>query len=516
MDSNKIKAILVIVLAAFGALYLGVAAATAQMEAVAWVFGGIVLTICLALGRRIWLLLPLMSGISLVLPLPGNFTSLFLTQFLVLGFLSLLFLMRRLPFEIKLTELEILCILYLCMVIQVYFRNPVGLNIFGGDTVGGKAYFIFGITFATAAILSTLRIDPNDLRWWVRLSILGAVANFGLGAMTKLFPSIGYFLGASFSTDVGDGTERKEGAASRVSFVRGISNTIAIWVSSKISPLKACFHPFYGSLILVSLAFAVVSGFRVQLAGVGLFLLIGIAYRGGFVSVLVSMFMGITAVAVLALVNLMVPLPPNVQRTLTFLPGTWEERYKEDAEGSTEWRVEMWKEALLTDRWIENKWLGDGLGFTKAELTAIVAASESRVEERTLSGLTSGQENFMVSGGYHSGPVVTIRTIGYIGLFILMVGYIRMIVHIHRQIIRSRGSEWYTPVLFICIPIIAGTISWTFLYGSFDGGAGTLVMGCAMVRLLERNLPLPAYTPVSRYGYVPPSFRDRAPHGDTA
>ena len=133
MDSNKIKIILVVILAAFGAIYLGVAAATAQIEAVAWILGGLVLTICLALGRRIWLLLPLMSSISLVLPLPGNFTALLLTQFLVLGFLCLLFLTRRLPFEFKLTELEILCILYLCMVIQVYFRNPVGLNIFGGD-----------------------------------------------------------------------------------------------------------------------------------------------------------------------------------------------------------------------------------------------------------------------------------------------------------------------------------------------------------------------------------------------
>jgi hypothetical protein len=492
MDSNKLKIILVVVLATFGALYLGVAVATAQLEAVAWVVGGLILTVCLALGRRIWLLLPLLTGISLVLPLPGSFTTLFLTQLLVLGFLTLLFLTRRLPLEFRLTELELICLLYLCAVIQVYVRNPVGLNIFGGETVGGKAYFIFGVSFATAAFLSILRIDPNDLKWWVRLSIIGALTNFGLGIAMKLFPSIGYVLGASFATDVEKETQQAEGTANRVSFVRGISSTLALWISSRISPLKACFHPVYGSLILLSLALAAISGFRVQLIGVGLIFLIGIAYRGGFVSVLISSFMAVAAVALLAVVNLMAPLPPNVQRALTFLPGTWEERYEEDAAGSTEWRILMWKEALLTDKWIQNKWLGDGLGFSKAELSAMIAANESQQAERTISGLTSGQENFMISGGYHSGPVVTIRTIGYVGLFILFIGYIRMMVHAHRQIIRARGTEWFPTVLFICIPIIAGPLSWTFLYGSFDGGAGILVMGCAMVRILERNLPLPA------------------------
>jgi len=181
MDSNKIKAIIIGALAAFGALYLGIAAATAQLEAVAWIVGGLILTVCLALGRRIWLLLPLMTGIRLVLPLPGSFSTVLLTQLLVIGFLTLLFLTRRLPLEFRVTELELICLLYLCAVIQVYLRNPVGLNIFGGQMVGGKAYFIFGVSFATAAFLSILRIDPNDLKWWVRLSIIGALTNFGLG-----------------------------------------------------------------------------------------------------------------------------------------------------------------------------------------------------------------------------------------------------------------------------------------------------------------------------------------------
>ena len=90
--------------------------------------------------------------------------------------------------------------------------------------------------------------------------------------------------------------------------------------------------------------------------------------------------MGMCVIPLLAAINLLAPLPPNVQRALTFLPGTWEQRYKDDAEGSTEWRVEVWKVALFTERWIKNKWLGDGLGFSAAELaTQIVRTTAERI-----------------------------------------------------------------------------------------------------------------------------------------
>ena len=73
MDSSKIKNLIVLSLAVFAALYLGIAAATAQMEVVLWVVGGLGLTVCLAMGRRIWLMLPFMTSLSLVLPIQGNF-----------------------------------------------------------------------------------------------------------------------------------------------------------------------------------------------------------------------------------------------------------------------------------------------------------------------------------------------------------------------------------------------------------------------------------------------------------
>lgn len=502
MDSSSVQKVLFLVMAGFIALYLGSTAATAKLESIAWVGGGGVLSICLLLGRRIWLLLPLMSALSLVLPLPGNFPLAFLTQLLVAGFCTLLFLMRKLPSEIRFTELEFWCVLLMLCLIQVYARNPVGLSILGTNSVGGKDYAMILVGFSAAAFVSILRVDPRDLIWYVRLTIIGSLGNFLLGAFTKLFPSMGYFLGASFSAEVRE-ESGIEGQASRVSFVRGISVTMARWVSSRISPLQGCFHPVYAPLILLSFGFAALSGFRSQIMIVGLFYLVGTAYRGGFKSVVVSSVLGGLLLVLLAFVNVLSPLPPNIQRSLTFLPGTWEERYKSDAQGSTEWRVEMWKEALLTDRWIQNKWLGDGLGMTKAELAASISLYQTNRAETSGGGLSAGQVNMMLAGGYHSGPVQTVRLVGYVGLAVLFIGFIRMMVHAHRQIRRARDTEWYYHTLFICLPIVVNPIAWTLLYGTFRGGALGLFMGCAMIRLLERNLPLPAYVPAQRRGPTP-------------
>jgi hypothetical protein len=137
---------------------------------------------------------------------------------------------------------------------------------------------------------------------------------------------------------------------------------------------------------LISFAAAAMSGFRNAIAAVGCTYFVGLCYRGGFVQVMIGSLVGLLALAMVGITNALVPLPPNVQRSLTFLPGTWDERYVLDAENSTEWRVELWKEALLTDRWISNKMFGDGLGFTMRELQYQMGRDKHKSGSTTLSG----------------------------------------------------------------------------------------------------------------------------------
>lgn len=504
MDSSKIKAIIVAILATFAALYLGITAATAQVETVFWVVGTTGFVICIMMGRRIWLLLPFMSALSLKLPLPGNFTTGLIAQGLVVGFCTLLFLTRRLPTRFKFTELELWGILICLLVAQAYMRNPVGLNIFGSSSVGGKPYAIFAATVICSLLVSCLIVSPRELVWRNRLFMLGSLTNFIIGSIGFVVPSIGRYLGASFANDYRNAENPNpvadEGGATRVSFVVQLSGALPIWVSSLRSPLRACFHPVWAPIVLLSLGLAAFSGFRSQIALVGLTYLVGIAYRGGIVHLVISVTGGATVLAVVALVNSMAPLPANIQRSLSFLPGTWESRYRHDAESSTEWRTEMWVEALTSEKYIRNKIFGDGLGMSAQEL----ARSQQLAEMKRISGLSFDlhRESILISGDYHSGPVQTIKVIGYAGLLILLLAMWRLAVRAHHQILRSKGTEWYPVVLFIGIPIIVHPIFWTFVFGEFAGGTAAFFAGFAWIRMLENNLPLPAYVVRRREAYV--------------
>jgi hypothetical protein len=492
MDSSKIKVIAIAILAVFVAIYLGISAATAQLETFGWVLGSLTFVTCLALDRRIWLLIPFMAALEISLRLPGMPSSLLLAQVLVLGFSSILFLMRKLPFVVRFSELEILMLVLIVMVVQAYLRNPVGTSLIGTDTVGGKTYILFAITCASSFLLCFLRVPQSQLALVFRLSVIGGLLNFVINIVGQIVPIIGYYTGASYENlTSGPSTGNAvtdTAAAGRAGFLTIIARNLALWISSVISPVAAMFRPLWALLILGTLAGSALSGFRSASALVITTFLLGTIYRGGRGHVVLGLFGAAAALTLLALANVVHPLPPNVQRALTFLPGTWEERYKLDAAGSTDWRTEIWKDALLTDRWIKNKFLGDGLGFSAAELQAQMNAKDGRLSG--ISGFDSQRENILANGDYHSTAVSAVRTCGYAGLTVLLVAMFRLSVHAHRLIRRCRGTPWYGLALFLGIPPMVALINVPISAANFLQIASAMFLSLSLIRLAENNLDL--------------------------
>jgi hypothetical protein len=492
MDSSKIKIIIVAILATFAALYLGIAAATAQLEAIGWVLIVSTISICLLLGKNIWLLIPFLGSLNLTLMIPGTPTTILLAQILVIGFSVLMFLARKLPFQMRLTELEWWTILLTLCVIQVYMRNPVGLSFFGGDQIGGRPYIVFALAVVSSLILCGLRVPAERLWTAVKLSILGGVLNFLIGMAGWIWAPFGQWFGMA-------GGQVNELKASRIEFVRQLGHTLSLTVSSFKNPLAAIFSIRWAPLITFSLALAVTSGYRNVVASIGLTYIVGIFYRGGIIPVILSALAGGLGLVLLALVNLAAPLPANIQRSLSFLPGSWDEIHIQSGQSSTDWRVEMWTEVLTTDRWIENKIFGDGLGFSAREMAQQAQLKETnRGAAAGISGFDMAREYVMISGDYHSGPVSAIRTIGYSGLAVMLLFQLRLLVHAHRQIMRSRGTEWFPVTLFFCIPTIWFPFFFVFIFGGFRGDAATILLNAGMLRLLANNLPLPPYNPSRR------------------
>ncbi|MEI7909919.1 MAG: hypothetical protein WCK77_09815 [Verrucomicrobiota bacterium] len=509
MDSNKIKIIIFGVIATFVALYLGISAATAQFEAIAWIVGSTTLIICVLLGRKIWLLIPFLGSLQFTLMIPGRPTTMLVAQLLVVAFSLLMFLARKLPLTLRFTELEFWIALLVGCVMQVYLRNPVGVNLFGSDTVGGRPYALFVVTLIASMILCGLRVPAAELRTAMKLSIIGGLLNLGMGFFGWLLPSFGVWIGVvdmprdGMQADAGDVTE-----AGRVDFVTHVPLTLATWVSSFANPIRACFSWRWAPLVLLSFAFAAMSGYRNVAGAVGLTYVVGLFYHGRFLAVLAAGMLSIIGLIFLAVGNLAMPLPPNIQRSLSFLPGTWDQRYLADSKASTDWRVEIWKEVLLTDRWIRNKWLGDGLGYSAEELAMQRSmAARKNIGRLGVSGFDAHREAILSNGDYHSGPVSAIRVIGYFGLLVMGVAQLRLVVHAHRQIMRCKGTEWFPVALFFCIPIVWTPAFFWAVFGGFASDAPALLLAAGMLRMLENNLPLPAYVPAGRRQYELPLQR---------
>jgi len=493
-NTRIIQSIIIFTIGVFLAIWLGLSIATDQTQTIIKVIATVLFVFCFFLGSRIWLLIPFAAALAISLRIPGQPDALLLAQIAFIAFSIPQFLLRKLPWRFQFTELEFWMLMLTLMVAQVYMRNPVGVSIFGGDTVGGKGYVLYAIALTSAFILCGLRVPTSDLKWVMRLSIVGGLLNLAISILGVLVPAIGFYTSQSFTRSDEVNYENREaidtGAATRVGFLTQIGRNLSLWISCYISPLLALVKPLWLMLILVSLVASLMGGFRNGIMGVGLTFLVGIAYRSGGFGVLLSTFMGMCVIPLLAAINLLAPLPPNVQRALTFLPGTWEQRYKDDAEGSTEWRVEVWKEALFTERWIKNKWLGDGLGFSAAELATQM--NQRKGVRAGLSGFEAHRESVLANGDYHSGPVSSVRVIGYVGLIIFIAAQIRLAVHSHRLITRFRNTEWFPLTLLVGIPSIVSPFLFVLIFGDIKLAAPSFLLSCSFIRIFKNNLPLPS------------------------
>lgn len=478
-NTRFIQGIIISAIGIFLAIWLGMSLVTDQSTTLLQIAGVAFLVLCIFLGRKIWLLMIFLGALNI--PLIRGFSTLEVGQMAFIGFSILHFLIRKFYSKATFGELELWMLLIAACIIQSYVRNPAGLNIFGGSSVGARPYFYASLAFLTGWLLSVLVVPFHEIRWAMRLTVIGTLVGI---------PISNYRTSSGLAAQ---GVVEEYGEGARRPWLNTTAQVLTRVLVSKMSPFQAIQRPLYLVGFLACILIAASSGYRNAVGYVGLLLVFGILYHHGIAAMMASLLAAAFCIALLAGVNLVAPLPIPMQRALSPFPGTWDERVVESGINSTEWRVEMWKEALFTPHWIRNKTFGDGLGLTRQELERLAVLSEGgRDAYRGRSGMTVQQENMMITGGYHSGPVHTIRTVGYVGLTIMLLAMIRVAVHAHRQIMRCRYTEWFGIALFFCLPIIIIPIYFTVFFGEFHSGFAGIAMGVGIVRLLEKNLPLPA------------------------
>lgn len=492
MDSQRLKVIAIVVVAAIAALYLGIAAATEQMEAIAWVVGVFGIVILFGLGRHVWALIPILGGLSgYVNAVPGSPSAWYLGVALAGGMLALRFAMRSKDFIWRWTWLDTLVLLQVLVLAQAYLRNPTGFALLGGDVVGGKPYVEYAIAIGGFFCMAFVRTDFAVAKKVILAMILVQLADSLLLAFSSFSPSFALAVGRLYSNVdysaasslLQGGNEFSIGLDTRFASFKAFAALLGLICFSFYRP-ATCLMPVYPKrflLFALSLVAMLFSGFRSGLLKIGFLFVTSSAIRRRPIDIFVAGLVGVTLLAGLVAFGQIKKLPFSAQRVLSFLPVEVDPEAKDQAEGSSEWRFEMWKLVLTSDRYIKNKLIGDGFGFSAAEQRASLDAQEGR----TYLTQQQMQDFFIAKGSYHGFHVETIRFTGALGLTIATFILIYFAVRAYRIVRHYETTSSWGYVMFICIPFIVDPFFYWVVFGSYKSGFVTYLLSAGMLKMLD-------------------------------
>lgn len=493
LNTQKIGLFLVVGLGLLFAWFAGNYVADEDYTPIALVLGGLVaIMLVFSVGTNAYLAIPIcwpLIGSIYLLPLPFNARQLAMIFASIIFIAGIIF--KRKVRNVPLDVLDLWIWINVTYLATVFIRNPVGINVLGGDRVGGRPYVDVALGVMAYLILRREIISPKMSRLipvvWLSAEIFNAVG----GLVGVYLPSLGSNIGmlySGFLPNLGQREINVTVGEDRLTSLQSAGAALVLYVVCSVNPTHLIrpqnFVKLFGYFLGVILI--MLSGFRNALANVFLMTAFGAMIRDrfvGMVKVLTIALMGVLTALLLSYSS--INLPWTFQRTLSFLPGNWDQTAVAAAKDSSEWRYEMWRLALSTDRYIHNKLLGDGFGMSRQDYERVLDASLGGVG---FIGESVTQERFMVSGQFHSGPVSSIRFVGYVGLVLFLVLLLLLAREAFRVIEQSRGTPYRFLAMFIGIPVMIYPIFFLFVFGAYEMDIINALFYAGMLKMLKLTL----------------------------
>ena len=446
----------------------------------------------LGLKQNAWLLIPICSGLGGSFGggrLPASIAE--MSVAFCFGLFVLFKALKVIPRFPRLNWCDKLLICNLLYLATVFARNPVGVDFMRSNLIGGRPYFAILLACCGFWVLQHVTIKPKLAKLLPALMCLGSVVNAVSGLVGYFAPGLGFRLATLYSGFMPGGTDNPlepvdTGRVERHQYLAGFGVEVGRAAVSYANIFKLIFFQniFLSACFFASLIAILLSGFRSNLVGWLLAIALASYIRGG-VRQVVPLFAAAAASIVMIVVvqtaGLQVPLA--AQRALSFIPISWDSRASVDAKGSVEWRVDMWRLALTTDRYIKNKALGDGFGFDPSELRGWAAMSALRMD--TSAGL---QDYYMITGDYHSGPVSAVRFVGYVGLFLFTALLIANARYAWKIIESAKKTAFFPLALFSGIMAIYHPICFWLIFGGYGGDFVQATFTLGMLNLIDRSI----------------------------
>ena len=350
------------------------------------------------------------------------------------------------------------------VLVTAKLSGGIGLNIFGSANVGGKRYIYLLGGIAGYFALSAQRIPPNKAVLYVSIFFLAGVTSMISDLAHFVAPSALYYILLVFPPTNWWGGNAAESVVGGPEYARlgGIASgcvSLLFWLMA-VYGIRGIFNlrKFWRlPLFCAAVVGCMLGGFRSMLV---LFLLT-FAFVFCFEGLMRSRFLPGIVCGGLMLIAAAVPftdqMPFAVQRTLSVVPFiNLDPSVRGDAEGSTEWRVQMWN--LVLPEVPKYLIVGKGLSIDANELT----------EATTFKPVGGDPEAFMLAGDYHSGPLSLIIPFGLPGVF----AFLWIVVAGTRVL--WKNYRYGDPALmqintFLLAAFLVRTVFFLAIFGSFYG-----------------------------------------------
>lgn len=398
---------------------------------------------------------------TIILPMPGK-----PTLWMVMAGISLSLSILQRTMNKKYLFLEApsvtrpLLLLTMVVIATVVYTGGIGSRAFGSEIWGAKRYVgVFGAVLGYFA-LTAHPLPPKRAKLCVYLFFLSSMTGLGSDLIFAAGEKF-YFLFTFFPTEYAG---LQAVTQSQTALLRLTGPTFAalalfyfMFARYGIRGIFDFFQPWRAVALALILSVSLLGGYRsaailILVIFLTQFYLEGLVRSRFFPSlILMLVLMGSL---ILGFVN---KLPLSVQRSLSFLPINVDPIAKQDAAGTLDWRLQMWK--TLLPEVPQYLLLGKGYAYSGTDYYL--------TQEAIRRGFFTTYEDTLISGNYHNGILTLIIPFGIFALLAFSWFCWSSLRILHRNYLYG-PPEYSSLNTFIFALFLGRLVFYVVFYGQFD------------------------------------------------
>ena len=348
--------------------------------------------------------------------------------------------------------------LAIVVAVTAKFTGGISGRALGAETWGAKRYLgVFGAILGYFAITAR-RIPAEKAFFYISLFVLGGVTAMVSDIVYAAGPSL-YFLfvlfpatAASLQATTQDTMMRLNGLA-----FAALAGFEYVVMRFGIRGVLEWTKPWRLLSLLALMVVSLLGGYRSLVLILFFILVFQFAFEGLLRSRLFPFVLLFSLLAITFVIAFIQDMPLSVQRSLSFLPLEVDSMASQDAAGTAEWRLQMWR-AVLPDvpRYLL---LGKGFAFNGTDYML--------TQEAMRQGYYNSYEDTLISGNYHHGILTLIIPFGIFGFLSFLWFCVAALGALYRNY--RYGEEPLRLInTFLLAYFCARLVFYITLYGQFD------------------------------------------------